>query len=91
MFTELVKARLTVLVLLTAAVGFYLGSPPGLNLALMLHALGLALLTGRCVHALGVSRADEDYRLRVAGMALTFSAIVGAALLCLSSVLGRAV
>jgi len=44
-FSELVKARLTVLVLLTTAVGFYLGSAPGLNLALMIHTLtGTGLL-----------------------------------------------
>ncbi len=46
----------------------------------VLHALCLALLLGRASHAWGVSRPDEDHRFRVAGMALTFAAIGGAAL-----------
>lgn len=40
-----------------------------------LHALGLILVAGRALHALGVSRAPEDFRLRVAGIALTFTAL----------------
>ena len=44
-FCELVKARLTSLVLLTTLVGFYLGYPGSLDLALLFHAmLGTALL-----------------------------------------------
>ncbi|PYK64426.1 MAG: hypothetical protein DME50_13650, partial [Verrucomicrobia bacterium] len=36
---ELVKARLTLLVLLTTAVGFYLGSEPPINYIELLHAV----------------------------------------------------
>lgn len=43
--------------------------------ALALHGLGATLLAGRLLHAVGVSRAPEDFRLRVAGMALTFTAL----------------
>lgn len=43
-FAELVKARLTLLVLLTTAVGFYLGSAGSVNYVLLLHAVfGTAL------------------------------------------------
>lgn len=45
----------------------------------LLHAIGLALLAGRLVHAIGVSREPEPFRLRVAGMALTFAALIGGA------------
>src|SRR5437762_13633364 len=38
-FCELIKMRLTGLVLLTTLVGFYLGSRDGIDYALMLHAL----------------------------------------------------
>ena len=44
-FAELIKARLTTLVLLTTLAGFYLGARSTLDLALMLRALlGTALL-----------------------------------------------
>lgn len=43
------------------------------------HALCAALLIGRSVHAIGLSRVDEDTRLRVAGMALTFIALISSA------------
>jgi len=43
-----------------------------------------ALLFGRIVHAYGVSQEKENYRLRTAGMLLTFGAIVVAALRLLS-------
>ena len=43
-FAELVKARLTLLVLLTTAVGFYLGSASSVNYAALFHAVfGTAL------------------------------------------------
>lgn len=42
---DLVKARLTLLVLLTTLMGFFLGSPGGVDMALCLHALfGTSLL-----------------------------------------------
>ena len=46
------------------------------------HALGVTLVFGRLVHALGVSRVRENIRLRIVGMACTFGVLlVGAALL----------
>src|SRR3954453_1845425 len=55
-----------------------LKSPP-----FLLHGLGLCLLGGRVLHALGVSRDKEDFRFRVAGMGATLGVLVGAAVLCL--------
>jgi uncharacterized membrane protein YecN with MAPEG domain len=49
----------------------------------LLHALGAALLTGRSLHAFGVSRDPEDFRFRVAGMAVTFAVLGISALTCL--------
>ena len=45
-----------------------------------IHLLGLALLTGRLIHAYGVSRSEENFRFRVLGMQLTFLAIAAAAI-----------
>jgi uncharacterized membrane protein YecN with MAPEG domain len=39
------------------------------------HALGIALLVGRILHAVGVSREPEDLRWRVAGVVVTFGVI----------------
>ncbi len=36
------------------------------------HVLGVFLVTGRILHAYGVRRVDEDLRLRITGMSLTF-------------------
>ena len=44
----------------------------------LVHALGVALLLGRGIHAWGVSRTPETLRFRTAGMALTF-AVIGVA------------
>lgn len=52
--------------------------------AWLLHAAGLALLAGRIIHAYGVSQIEEDYRFRVAGMALTLTALGLAAVLSLA-------
>ncbi len=52
---------------------------------LLVHALCLCLLVGRLVHAIGVSQVDEDYRLRVFGMAMTFTTLVGSAFYTLFS------
>lgn len=41
---------------------------------------GLCLLAGRIVHAAGVSRMRENLRLRITGMALTFTALISGAL-----------
>jgi uncharacterized membrane protein YecN with MAPEG domain len=48
--------------------------------ALVVHAIGSCLVAGRAVHAYGVSKTPENFRFRVLGMALTFTALVGAAL-----------
>lgn len=45
---------------------------------LLVHGLGLCLLTGRGIHAYGVSQAKENFRYRVAGMGLTFATLVAA-------------
>jgi uncharacterized protein len=47
--------------------------------ALIVHALGVSLVAGRIVHAYGVSQEPENFRFRVAGMGLTFTAIAVAA------------
>ena len=44
-----------------------------------LHAMGLALLAGRALHAFGVSREPEDIRIRAAGMVLTFASLAAGA------------
>ena len=53
----------------------------------LLHGLGLLLVGGRLLHAFGVAREPENFRFRVAGMALTFSAIAIASLANLAGVL----
>ena len=51
--------------------------------ALVLHAFGIALVAGRAVHAYGVSKEPENLSFRIAGMALTLTAIGLAALAAL--------
>jgi protoheme IX farnesyltransferase len=64
-FSELVKARLTVLVLLTTAVGFYLASPAGLDVGLMIHALaGTALLAAGAAALNQLLEREFDARMR---------------------------
>ena len=48
-----------------------------------LYAPGGCLVAGRLLHALGVSQAKEIILIRTAGMTLTLSAIVIAALACI--------
>jgi uncharacterized membrane protein YecN with MAPEG domain len=55
--------------------------------AFLLHALGLALISGRVVHAHGVSQEPENFRFRVVGMSLTFLVIAIAAFLALGGAL----
>ena len=43
---------------------------------LVLHGLGLALLAGRILHAVGVGREPEPPRFRVVGMGLTFAVLL---------------
>lgn len=45
----------------------------------LVHGLCICLVLGRVSHAYGVSRISEDYRYRVFGMAMTFTALVGSA------------
>jgi uncharacterized membrane protein YecN with MAPEG domain len=45
----------------------------------LVHGLCLCLLAGRLSHAFGVSRTNENYRFRVFGMALTFTALLTSA------------
>ena len=58
--------------------------------SVLLHTLGLTLLIGRTVHAYGVSQENENYKLRVLGMTLTFTTIgVSSTTLIGSWVVGR--
>lgn len=50
-----------------------------------LHALGISLLLGRVLHAIGVSQVRERYAYRVAGMALTFAPMLSSALTLLAA------
>ena len=51
--------------------------------ARVLHAIGVALLLGRFAHAFGMSQDPENFKLRVSGIALTFTAQLSAAAACL--------
>lgn len=46
---------------------------------ILVHALCLCLFFGRVVNSLGMSKLAENYRYRVSGMAMTFTALGGAA------------
>jgi uncharacterized protein len=48
--------------------------------ALILHAIGLTLVTGRVLHAYGMSQSPQIMPLRVGGMVLTLTAIGTASL-----------
>jgi uncharacterized membrane protein YecN with MAPEG domain len=43
---------------------------------LLLHGLFLVLLTGRLIHAWGVSQQNENFRFRVSGMTMTFAVMI---------------
>ena len=45
---------------------------------LLIHAMGATLLTGRLVHAYGVSQTNEQFVFRVSGMIMTLSALLTA-------------
>lgn len=47
---------------------------------LLVHSLGASVLMGRLCHAFGVSQVKENYFFRVAGMAMTFTPMIVAAL-----------
>jgi hypothetical protein len=51
--------------------------------AWLLHAAGLALAGGRVCHAYGVSQSPENFRLRITGMAVTFTVLGVMAATCI--------
>jgi len=55
--------------------------------ALHLHVLGQLLLAGRLSHAIGMGRQPSISVMRVAGMALTFAALLSSSILNLTLVL----
>ena len=64
-FADLVKARLTALVLLTTFVGFYLGERTGVNYLLMFHALlGTALVASGAAALNQLLERDYDAKMR---------------------------
>jgi protoheme IX farnesyltransferase len=64
-FADLVKARLTALVLLTTFVGFYLGETGSVNCLLMFHALsGTALVAAGAAALNQLLERDYDARMR---------------------------
>ena len=58
--------------------------------SVIIHLLCVCLVIGRVSHALGVSQLSEDYRYRVFGMAMTFTALTGSAGLLLIGYLWNA-
>lgn len=59
--------------------------------AWLLHGLGLTLLGGRIVHAVGMSQAEEKFAFRVAGIGTTFWMMGTAALACLWGAVARGI
>lgn len=55
---------------------------------ILLHIMGIVLLTGRVLHAYGVSQDKENLNLRVTGMSLTFAAILVGSIACLAASVG---
>jgi uncharacterized membrane protein YecN with MAPEG domain len=53
----------------------------------LLHALGVALVLARIVHAAGMSQPRENFKLRTAGIATTFGVMIVAALACVAGAL----
>lgn len=43
---------------------------------ILIHALGLCLLSGRAIHAFGVSQLKENFKFRVSGMMMTFASLI---------------
>jgi uncharacterized protein len=56
--------------------------------AWLVHALGVTLLAGRCLHAYGMSQPKENFAFRVSGMVLTFTVLGTAAVLMLMRAAG---
>jgi uncharacterized membrane protein YecN with MAPEG domain len=59
--------------------------------AALVHLLCASLLAGRAIHAFGVSQVKERYAFRVAGMALTLTPLIVAALRLLFVSIARVV
>lgn len=53
----------------------------------ILHAAGIVLVVGRIAHAIGVSRVDENFRFRVAGVGATLGTMITLSLLILGRLL----
>ena len=94
-FAELVKARLTLLVLLTTAVGFYLGAPGPVNLLALLHAV-----FGAALAAAGAAALNQWWERRLdalmhrtksrpipAGRMLPRSALIAGSLLSIAGII----
>ena len=47
---------------------------------IIIHILSLILVSGRVLHAYGVSYEQENYKFRVFGTSLTFTALLGASI-----------
>jgi uncharacterized membrane protein YecN with MAPEG domain len=71
-FAEYVPIAILLLALVEAAGGS----------VVLMHALGGALLLGRLLHALGISRAREPLPLRMVGMVLT-TGVIAVSAVCL--------
>ena len=52
------------------------------------HALCMALIIGRLLHAYGVSHVEENFRFRVIGMALTLGCIISASIRLIANYFG---
>jgi protoheme IX farnesyltransferase len=64
-YADLIKARLTFLVVLTTLVGFYLGSPSSVNYLLMIHAvLGTALVASGAAALNQLLEREHDAKMR---------------------------
>ena len=64
-YADLIKARLTFLVVLTTLVGFYLGSPSSVNYWLMLHAvLGTAMVASGAAALNQLLEREHDAKMR---------------------------
>jgi heme o synthase len=64
-YSDLIKARLTMLVVLTTLVGFYLGSANGVNYLLMIHAvLGTALVASGAAALNQLLEREHDAKMR---------------------------
>ena len=54
---------------------------------ILINALGILLLIGRCCHAYGISKTDENFKYRVSGMTMTFFTIISTSVLILAHAL----